>query len=226
MKLYLIRHAESQNNARPTHQRVCDPPLTARGRLQAQHLAQWMTTFRHDVLITSPFRRTLETTRIYLDQSPRPVCVWHNVFERGGCFNGYNDATYSGAPGLSRRQIIKLAHSDREQCVIDDTIGDQGWWDRPDREAEDETVRRAASVVGRFIDEFGDSDMTVVAVIHADFIRALLAQMIGAVVDMQRLGPIVNVGISRLRWANEAWHLDWLNSVSHMPARLVTGREQ
>ena len=36
MQLYLIRHAESENNARPEHDRVEDPSITTLGRRQAE----------------------------------------------------------------------------------------------------------------------------------------------------------------------------------------------
>ncbi len=84
MQLYLIRHAESENNARPGHLRVEDPAITATGQLQAKHLAQWLTTLRFDLLVTSPFLRTLQTTRAVLEQSRCTTEIWHDVFERGG----------------------------------------------------------------------------------------------------------------------------------------------
>src|SRR6056297_153595 len=203
MKLYLIRHAESLNNARPVYERISDPPLTARGRLQAQGLADWLTKLQHDVLITSPFRRTLETTRAFLDQSPRRVHVWHQVFENGGCFEGHEPANHSGAPGLGRTDIRRLAHADEELCIVDDTITEDGWWNQPHRETR----------------------QSVVAILHADFIRGLVAEMLGPSVSIGRLGPFVNVGVTLLRYQDGQWHLDWLNSISHVPPRLVTGKE-
>ena len=38
MRLYLIRHAQSENNARPEHERVEDPGLTELGARQIDHL--------------------------------------------------------------------------------------------------------------------------------------------------------------------------------------------
>ena len=105
MQLYLIRHAESENNARPGHLRVEDPAITAVGRLQAQQLANWTRTLKIDALITSPFLRTLQTTQAVLDAEALPVSVWHTVFERGGCYRGYGDDACEGGPGLGRSEI-------------------------------------------------------------------------------------------------------------------------
>jgi 2,3-bisphosphoglycerate-dependent phosphoglycerate mutase len=52
MQLYLIRHAESTNNAKPPRQRVEDPPITELGESQATHLAKWTSTTEIDTLIT------------------------------------------------------------------------------------------------------------------------------------------------------------------------------
>ena len=100
MQLYLIRHAESVNNSVPTYQRQEDPPITNVGRLQAQCLGNWIKTLSFDVLITSPFLRTLQTTQAVLDAKKTDVHVWNNVFERGGCYSGYSEETVQAESGL------------------------------------------------------------------------------------------------------------------------------
>jgi len=62
----LLRHGESEGNARNVHQGQADFPLTAAGRAQARRLAQaWAArgvTF--DGIIASPLQRAAETARI------------------------------------------------------------------------------------------------------------------------------------------------------------------
>lgn len=225
MQLFLIRHAESENNARPGYQRVEDPAITAVGRLQAEHLGSWARTMKIDALITSPFLRTLQTTRAITDVLPQsasigPVAIWHNVFERGGCYRGYRDDQREGGQGLGRSAILK--HMPR--AIIDDTISEAGWWGR-DRETDDEAVQRASDVIERLVETFGSSGKHVVAVIHADLKRLLLVQMLHGLADANHFGPLRNVGITKVDFDGTRWRLDWLNSVSHLPARLVTGVE-
>jgi len=224
MELYLIRHAESLNNARPTYQRVEDPELTPVGRLQAQHLAGWLRTLRVDVMITSPFLRTLQTALPVLESTQVTLNVWHHVFERGGCFSGYDKLTYAGAGGLGRRHILELLEAHSSRCVLEETITDDGWWAGRHRETDDEAERRAHAICQRLIESFPNGEV-VVLLIHADFKRLLLSRMLGERVDVAGLGPMRNVGITRLNRIADRWQLDYFNSVSHLPAKLITGNE-
>ena len=49
VQLYLIRHGQSENNARPEHLRVEDAELTDLGHQQAEQLAPWIATVGHPV---------------------------------------------------------------------------------------------------------------------------------------------------------------------------------
>ncbi|EMI19644.1 Phosphoglycerate mutase domain protein [Rhodopirellula maiorica SM1] len=225
MQLYLIRHAESENNAMPAYQRIEDPAITSRGRLQSEYLAKWTSTLTIDTLITSPFRRSIQTTRFIVDQSPQRVHVWHNVFERGGCFRGHGPDATEGGPGMGRESIEKEFSALPHDCIIDETITSAGWWAGNRRETDDQAHTRAGVVIERLIQSFGASGKTIVAVIHADFKRCLLAKMLSDVTDVEKMGALVNTGITRLEYDGHAWKLHWLNSATHLPSRLVTGNE-
>ena len=222
MQLYLIRHAESDNNAKPTHERVEDPGLTMIGDMQAQHLSLWLKTLDIDSLITSPFLRTLRTTKAILDIAPQPVCVWHDVFERGGCFRGHGPNAIEGGPGLGRGAIASvLGH----ECIIDKGISDEGWWAGKPRETDEMAFHRAALVHARLIKTFGGTDQTVVVITHADFKRILLKELLGKQIEIGSVGLLNNTGVSRLCYVGKRWRLDWLNAMTHLPARLITGKE-
>jgi 2,3-bisphosphoglycerate-dependent phosphoglycerate mutase len=225
MQLFLIRHAESENNARPLHQRVEDPGITAVGRMQAEHLAQWTRTMKIDTLITSPFLRTLQTTRSIVDATPQHVHVWHNVFERGGCYRGFGPEARQGGPGLGKSSILRHATGSPDQCVIDKSIGEEGWWGSRPREEDHEVEARARIVAKRLTDTFGATRKVVVAVIHAEFKRWLMAELFQGFIDAHQLGAIRNTGITKVDFDGEKWQLDWFNSVTHLPSRLITGHE-
>ncbi len=221
MQLYLIRHAESENNARPEPLREEDPPISELGRRQAEHLARWAKSLEIDFLITSPFLRTLQTTRMITDSASRPVQVWHNVFEQGGCYRGHGPDARQGAPGLGRKAIQQHLCEDESMCTVDATIGEEGWWFGKERETDEQARVRAAQIAQRITESLVGSGSTVVAVIHADIKRLILAELLGPHIDPRHLGPLHNTGITRLSHNGEIWTLDWFNSVSHLPAPLI-----
>ncbi len=202
MQLYLIRHAESENNARPGHLRVEDPAITATGQLQAKHLAQWLTTLKFDLLVTSPFLRTLQTTRAVLEHSSCATEIWHDVFERGGCYRGFGDDACEGGPGLGLGDLRRLM----PEATIDTSILETGWWGSRRRETHQEAVARAELVEKRFIQTLQRCEV-LVAVIHADFKRLLLTQMLRGITDATALGPMRNTGITKVDYDGAKWKL-------------------
>ena len=225
MQLYLIRHAESENNAKPERLRVEDPPISSLGRQQAKCLGQWVRTLTVDTLITSPFLRTLETTREIVNGATHHVHVWHDLFEQGGCYRGHGPDAREGGPGLGRSAIEQQLAKSSVTCTLDESIGEAGWWIGKARETDDEAARRAAQVTRRFASTFGTSGKTVIAIIHADLKRLLLAEMLRPRIDPIHFGPLLNTGISKLRYRQDGWALEWLNSVSHLPADLIGSGE-
>ncbi|MCO8122742.1 histidine phosphatase family protein [Stieleria sp. TO1_6] len=224
MQLYMIRHAESANNALPSYQRVEDPAITAVGRLQAQHLADWLKTLTADVMITSPFLRTLQTAVPVLNATDYRLDIWHDVFERGGCFRGFDEATLAGAMGMGKSEILRAMGNHAPRCLLDETIDDNGWWGGRDRETEPAAQQRAEQVCQRLLKSFTENQI-VVLLIHADLKRLLLTEMMQGDVNVARLGPIRNVGITKVNRVAGSWQLDYFNSVSHLPAKLITGNE-
>lgn len=225
MQLYLIRHAESQNNANRPQDRVEDPPITEVGRQQAAHLSVWTQTLQIDTLITSPFRRALETTRRILEKKPQHVHVWHDIYEKGGCYRGYLEQETEGAMGMGTAEIRSQLSDDHGTCTLDDSIAETGWWGGKEPETEEQAALRAEVVTQRLQRTFGANGKTIVTVTHADFKRLLLAAMLPGVLDPQLLGRMRNTGITKVDFDGNGWQLDWFNSVSHLPAELITGNE-
>ena len=221
MRLYLIRHAESQNNAQPERYRVEDPPLSERGSQQAEQLGRWLEDFSVDHFITSPFLRTLHTTRAILQYRDLDVHVWHNIFEQGGCFRGYGPETTEGGPGLGPTSILAELAITPERCHIDPSIDDRGWWFGRRRETAEEAVLRVKETVARFENAFGNQQISVIAIVHADFKRLFLTEILAPHFDASLLGGIRNTAITKVDFDGKSWQLDWFNSISHLPAQLI-----
>ncbi|WP_333784833.1 phosphoserine phosphatase PspA [Thermocrinis sp.] len=61
VKLFLVRHAESEWNPIGRYQGLLDPDLSERGKIQAQLLAKALEKEKIDVIYSSPLKRTYQT---------------------------------------------------------------------------------------------------------------------------------------------------------------------
>ena len=135
--LHLVRHGESYNNSVDQSQRVNDPPLTELGQAQALRLAERIRQqFDHscdnvgthtgnksrsapllDKVYTSAFLRTMQT--IYPTTQVTNVTpeIWTDLFEVGGCFDGYLPGKTKGMPGMTDAEIAQQ-FSDYKICLL------------------------------------------------------------------------------------------------------------
>ena len=111
-----------------------------------------------------------------------------------------------------------------DSVQVDSSIGDAGWWSGRERETDEEALRRAGVVIDRLKTDFGNRE-SILLVTHADFKRLMLVRLIGRYIDAMKLGPLCNTGVTRITFDDGDWKLDFFNSVSHLPARLITGNE-
>ena len=61
VKLYLIRHAESEWNPIGRYQGLLDPELSERGREQAKSLGERLKDIELHAIYSSPLKRTMQT---------------------------------------------------------------------------------------------------------------------------------------------------------------------
>ena len=165
MELFLIRHAQSANNARPEAERVEDPELTDLGLRQAERLAAWIPSLELTRLVTSPFRRTLLTTQPIQQATGLTPQVRVDLHERGGCYRGHIRGKEEGRPGMSRAEIRR----EFGDHIFDDPIDDVGWWGSKPYESFHHANHRASRLLRRTIDEFSGTGERVAYVMHADF---------------------------------------------------------
>jgi len=213
MELYLIRHAQSENNARPPSRRVDDPPLTRIGHEQARRLSRRVAQLNPTHLITSPFLRTLQTTD-YLRQCTGLVPeVRVALHEKGGCVAGTGLGSMTGRPGLTREQIGRQ-YAD---FAIEPEIDGQGWWGGKPLETIEEATERAKKLLDDTLLEFGDTDQRVALVMHGDFLLLLLSH-----IHPRRLNLAWNASLSRVRVAEAIPTLELYACARHLPNYLVT----
>ncbi|MBQ3261436.1 histidine phosphatase family protein [Candidatus Saccharibacteria bacterium] len=73
MKLYLVRHGQTDWNAENKRQGRTDVPLNETGRAQALALAEKTKNLEFDICYSSPLSRALETAKIVLDNKAKII---------------------------------------------------------------------------------------------------------------------------------------------------------
>jgi 2,3-bisphosphoglycerate-dependent phosphoglycerate mutase len=153
MRLLLIRHAQSGNNAvaDASHgdystfmaTRSSDPPLTPTGERQAELLAAYVATMDDGIdaihermsnylrlhpvtkLYVSPMLRALQTAQPLAAALDLAPEVWVDIHEHGGIFTGSKEAgTVQGFPGLTRSAIAARFPTYSVGAGLDE----MGWW--------------------------------------------------------------------------------------------------
>ena len=212
MQLFLIRHAQSQNNALPEAMRVEDPPITDIGHQQAKRLSEVLPALELTHLITSPFRRTLETTehlRKAINLTPQ---VRRELHELGGCMRGPSVPEMVGAPGMNREEI----ETEFAGYHVSPEIDGQGWWGSQPYEEYHAAVNRAEKLLARTRDEFAASNARVAYVMHADFKRIFL--------ELFHVVPQTpwNASLTHVTITPGETRVEDYNNVAHLPEELHT----
>lgn len=160
--MMLIRHAQSEWNRQFSETRIDpsipDPELTDLGRRQAEGLAKELKSYSLSALITSPYRRTLETAEIVAADLDLPISINPLVRER---------CAFSCDIG-SNPDVLK------EICPRIDFSGlGDGWWGEPP-ESEEAVIKRCE----RFRADHGDllvrDDIAIIS--HWGFIKAFTGE--------------------------------------------------
>ncbi|MDB4793973.1 histidine phosphatase family protein [Pirellulaceae bacterium] len=217
--IYLVRHAQSANNAQDESKRVCDPSITAVGQRQAVHLAKRLADIAFETLLTSPFRRALQTTKaVQLSTGHLPELLV-DLHENGGCYEGWKPDNFEGRNGFHdeeiRREIGKIN--------IVTPVGPLGWWKSQPRESVPQSTTRAIKLENYLKTRLVEKNKSIVCISHADFISSLLKQMFGQKIQEQsEFHLLKNTGVTSVKWASNSWQLIELNSVSHLVENLVT----
>jgi len=247
MKLYLIRHAESENNARWTETGAIngytpDPLLTEKGHRQASLLAKHLAR-QNDVnglskrdpfnrrgyqithVYTSLMQRAIQTASYITETLNLPLQGRAELCERGGLVQeGPGQEKPIGIPGPGRSFFA----ASYPNLIIPTSVQESGWWNRP-YESPDEAGLRARRVLEEFHHQHGDTDDRVVIVSHGGFINKLLKELLGATKTDYYDGLLYgtwfgssNTSITKIEYEPDLVLLTYHNRVDHLPAELIS----
>ncbi len=219
MELFLIRHGQSANNASPNSERVDDPSLTAIGHEQARCLGLWCRGLKLDRLLTSPFRRTLETTQQIHQFTGLAPEVWIDLHEHGGCVGGMDAETFEGRPGMTRAEL----QTEYSGYALPDELDGEGWWKCKPHETTEQAEERAEKVAQTTMDRFGYTDERTAFVSHGGFLPILIGALLNhATNGYDWLDSVPNTAVAKLLLEGGRVRLAFYNSVIHLPVELVT----
>ncbi len=247
MHLYIIRHAQSANNelyatTGGSRGRQADPPLTELGHRQAQAVARALAArpdstplnryaLRHDRggyglthLYTSLMVRAIVTGGYIAEATGLPLQAWPAIHERGGLHEEApetGEAIFVAGPG---RGFFAAAYP---HLILPDTLGEEGWWNRP-RELPEEWLPRAEAVWQELLARHGGGEDRVGIVTHGGFFQSLVSALVGR--DAPYVRPhlsawwfsISNASITHLE-IGERVSVRYVNKVDHLPDELLTG---
>lgn len=227
MRVYLIRHAQSENNVlseETIHRRKVDPALTEMGYRQRDILADFLARrgadderFTISHLYASAMYRSLLTTQPLAARLNLQPQVWPDLHERGGMFLRRNGCT-SGFPGMSRSAI----QSEFPDFVLPDSITESGWYDADlGLEPESRSLSRAIKVA-EALRERRHRGEAIALVSHAGFLDILLKAMFDQLPSRARSPHYYhnNTAITRIDFQGARPILHYMNRVEHLPPGL------
>jgi 2,3-bisphosphoglycerate-dependent phosphoglycerate mutase/probable phosphoglycerate mutase len=245
MKLYIIRHGQSVNNALSDQRdRVKDPALTELGERQAKMVAKHLATgFDPEYFLgVSAEATTAQNThhynikRLYCSAMHRALLtaqpigqalglapeVWLDIHEVGGIFIDHNDGHGPvGYPGKGRSEML----AEFPGYMLPDEITEEGWWP-PDRGKEDYPgcqgrALKVANRLRKWADDGEDGEIAMVS--HGGFVDSLLKALTNQLPGRHVFYHHYNTGITRVDFSSKGRvDVRHLNRFDHLPPELVS----
>ena len=187
LRMYIVRHGETAENARMAYLGLRDEPLNETGRRQAECAAEALSSIRHRLVVSSPLRRAADTAaRIHAASGAE---IRKDDRLREGSFGEWE--------GLTRNEVLNRSARDAEllrQWEENSSVSPPGG------ESGEDVRRRAVSLVEDLAGEFpGDS---VVLVSHVGPIKALLSAAMGIALNASRRLFLDPGTISVVEWSD------------------------
>lgn len=243
MQLYLIRHAQSTNNAlADERERVSDPLLSELGYRQAEILARHLAAgpsrepyypplaapgesdrrnghgFGLTRLFCSAQRRALLTARPIAAATELTPEVWLDLHEEGGVWLDHGEPVgVAGYGGIARSELAAEFPSYR----LPDALTEAGWWSGTRETPEESAVR--AGQVAQALRTWPNPDDRLGVITHGAFAVFLLRALLGHATERPVFYHLDNTGISLLRFYHDGGvTLRYLNRVEHLTPDIIT----
>ncbi|HTD63895.1 MAG TPA: histidine phosphatase family protein [Verrucomicrobiae bacterium] len=189
---YFVRHGESEGNAARVFTGQTDSPLTARGRQQAETVADELATVKFDRIVSSDLSRTRDTAQVIAKRQRIPVETFPELRE-------INVGDRTGTPFDEARGLPNWS--------------DDGFVSWPGGETLDQVLARTLGAIDRLTRE--SSGKTVLIVGHGGVNRILLSHFLGILPKLDRT-PGGNTSISVVHTDGKTHQVERLFAVDHV----------
>lgn len=115
MKLYVTRHGETEWNAQNKICGITDVELTNRGRSQARELGEKLMSCRIDLIVSSPLKRALETSRLIESGRGIPIETDSRLTEQN--YGIYEGADRGDEGFLSNKRLFAFRYPGGESMM-------------------------------------------------------------------------------------------------------------
>ena len=198
-RLCIVRHGETENNAKHIIQGQLDSPLNETGCEQARLLgARLKEDDCFDVMIASDLQRAWKTAKIlqkYLD-----IPLIRDVRWREICLGSWQGQSWA---------MLKEKNYNTRQFYL------QSWYDYKEHGGESwrDAGKRIRSALSDFLCQY--AGRSILTVTHGGMARIAIIEALNLV---PRYYPMVfsNASISELVYAEDCWWLKRLNDVAHL----------
>ena len=209
MKLYIIRHGQSEANVEMV--KTGDRGLTDLGRRQAEATAEWLRDTPIDLLYASPTQRTVETACIIASRLGLPPVLRSDICERGWLYD---------EPGLTGTELRELCSRVELGAEFDPH---RGWAADRAEESKHELYDRAQAVVRSLRSDHPNGSGSIAVVTHAYFSGYLMSVALGFTREQVQSHwlRMSNCGISHLEFKDHATMLWYMNADAHIGERVT-----
>ncbi len=207
MKLYLIRHGESEANKTGLHSSP-STNLTAGGIRQAKAIAKNLKRFDIDIIYSSTPTRAIQTAKIISKALPLPIETWGKISE-------------VRTPSINWGKKI----NDKTALEVEDQIAknySKGNWKHSDEETFEDIRLRAQKVLNHLLRKH--KSQNVICVSHTSFIKMIILVAVvrkhlspDVYLQFREHARIDNSGVSVLNYnKRRGWVLDTWNDTNHL----------
>ena len=180
-KICIVRHGQSEWNAKGLMQGRRDIELNEVGLRQADKVAQYLISDKWDVIVSSPLKRATKTAEII-----SKVIGIEKVYE----VEDLQERDWGGATGLTHKEL------DEKDGGVE-ILGIESWEDLKIR-----GIKAFQSIVKKY------PNKNIIVVSHGAIIRAILEKIAGKDMVIERLK---NTSMTIINYDNNKWTIELLN---------------